>query len=90
MPLASTQKLVEARKIKDLLSTIQQDAELSTQDLEGLSNTAIDFIFAQACAEPDNRRLLSIPSRERKGLPAFVEVAHGRIVGVVDESYALD
>ena len=40
--------------------------------------------------ESDNRRLLSIPSRERKGLLAFVEEAHGRIVGVVDEPYALD
>jgi len=88
MPLATTQKFVEGRKIKDL-STIQQDAELSTQDLESLSNSAIDFIFGQACVEPDNRRLLSIPSRERKGLPAFVEEAHGRIVGVVDEPYAL-
>jgi len=57
MPLASIQKFVKARKIKDLLSTIQQDAELSTQDLESLSDSAIDFIFGQACVEPDNRRL---------------------------------
>lgn len=67
MPFASTQKLVEATKIKDMLSTVQQEADLTPEELEKLSDNAIAFIFAQASVESNNRRLLSIPSTERKG-----------------------
>ena len=76
MPLASTQKVVETKKMKDLLLMIQHDAELSKEDVEMLSDRAIDFIFRQASIEQENRRVLSIPSRERRGTSSF----HGELL----------
>lgn len=68
MPLATTLKVNETKKIKELLSTIQSETELNTDELERLSDSAIDFILYQASLEPENRRILSIPPKEKNGI----------------------
>jgi len=54
MPLATTQRLTEREKVKDLLSTLQSDSEFTIEKIDLLSERAIDFIYHQAFLEPDN------------------------------------
>ena len=68
MPLATTQKANEARKIKELFLEVQTETSPTTEELEALSNRAIDFILYQASIEPENRRILNISSKSKKSI----------------------
>jgi hypothetical protein len=70
--LATTQKVNEARKIKELLLAVQSETPSTTEEMEALSNRAIDFILYQASLEPDNRRFLSIPPKSKKSIVSLL------------------
>lgn len=67
MPLATTKKVTETKKVNDLLSTLQTEREFTVEEIDLLSDRAIDFISYQASVEPENRRILGIPSPEKRG-----------------------
>jgi len=77
MPLATTQRLTEREKVKDLLSTLQSDSEFTIEKIDLLSERAIDFIYHQAFLEPDNRRILGIPSKQKNGTCLTLRDANG-------------
>ena len=64
MPVATTQITNEAAKIRDLLRAVQSENPPSNEELEQLSDRAIDCIRAQALMDPENRRILRVPSRK--------------------------
>lgn len=64
MPVATTQITNEVAKIHDLLRAVQSENPPSNEELEQLSDRAIDGIRAQALMDPENRRILRVPPRK--------------------------
>jgi hypothetical protein len=57
--------------VRQLLKAVENPP--STSELEEISDYAIDCILEQACTEPENREILSIPPPER-GTMRFVGI----------------
>ena len=69
MPLATTQKSKEMERISELLVAISSENPPSSQELEEISDRAIDCILNQAYMDPENMRILRVlPTRKRSNL----------------------
>lgn len=69
MPIATTCKTKEIMHVRELLRAVQSNALPSSEELEQISDRAIDCIVQQASEEPENRAILRVPPpRNRVGI----------------------
>ena len=65
-PIGTTQIVRRNLHMQELLGRVR--SELSRDELESLSNQAIDWIQKEAREEPGNRRKLSVLSESKKSI----------------------
>ena len=67
MPLATTQKKKEMEHIRELLKVVSsENPPPSNQELEEISDRAIDCILNQASMDPENMRILRVLSTRKR------------------------
>jgi len=67
-PLATTIKTVEIARIQNIIKAVQSTVPPSDEELEELSDRAIDILRSQALAEPANREILGVLPASKPGL----------------------
>ena len=64
-PIATTQKLKQVRRMRELIEKAQ--SELPPAELQSLSNQVIDWIENEARQEPGNREKLGMLNGPKRG-----------------------
>ena len=69
-PLATTKVTIENKRIHDLIAEVQSHHNPSMKDINAVSDQAIDILYQQALADPENMRILKLPApgRHSKGI----------------------
>jgi hypothetical protein len=72
-PLATTNATIENKRIRELIAQVQSQDNPSIEDINAVSDQAIDILYQQALTDPENMRILKLPApgRHSKGILPF-------------------
>lgn len=66
MPIATTCRGKEIINVRECLRAVRSDMPPSNEELEKISDRAIDCILQQASEDPENRAILRVPAPRNK------------------------
>lgn len=61
-PLSTTNATIETKRIRDLIARTEVQSQASTEDINAVSDQAIDILYQQAMTDPENMRILKLPA----------------------------